>query len=232
MPKTRLLSPILLVRTMFGLCLGLMACSCLQQTTKVNLRNENSSRNIGTQSGLLIENAPNHGVGYTDSLGKRFNLRYIPITITNDSVIPIQLQLAFSQEYDYPTGYDVQLFLFPIEAKPGEITFDSLTYELSDNALHDFFDRGMRPVHKLNQTLQPGEKCITAIGTLYPRPPKTAAFLPNALFVHTEPDVYAACNRLIDKDPSGEHPVSLGLKLIFRENCVIIPCGQISYPDQ
>jgi len=98
-------------RTIAGLLIVLIVCSCFQQTSKGGLQIENGPKqHPGSQSGLLIENDPNRGVSYTDSLGAKYNVRYIPITITNDSIIPIHLQIAFSKEYDYPIALGAEKF--------------------------------------------------------------------------------------------------------------------------
>ena len=97
----------MIFRTIFGLLIVLIVCSCFQQT---------SIDGLPIESRLRIENGINRGVSYTDSLGTRYNLRYIPITITNDSTFPIHIQIAFSNEYDYPTAYGdekFKVFSFP-----------------------------------------------------------------------------------------------------------------------
>lgn len=208
-----------------GLLIVLIGCSDKQQTSI---------------SGLRIDNGVNRGVGYTDSLGTPYNLRYIPITITNESIIPIHLQIAFSNEYNYPTAYGGQkfnVFPFPKEMSPDEVTYDSISYELGDNELHDFLDSGFDTPYILNKTIKPSEKFVVAIGTLYPRPPKVCGVLPNKLFVQSDKGVFPKCDWLMKKDLSTNSPLALGLKLDFcggdsKGSCTIIPCGQISYPER
>lgn len=71
-------------RTIIGLLVVLMICSCSRRTSKGRLL---------IDSGLKIDNGPSHGASYTGSLGTKYSLRYIPITITNDSTILINIQI-------------------------------------------------------------------------------------------------------------------------------------------
>ena len=197
-------------RTIVGLLIVLIGCSCIQQPSN---------------SGLLIENGINRGISYTDSLGTNYSIRYIPITITNDSTIPIHLQMAFSKEYDYPIAYGNQkfkVFLMPKEwaTDRGTIT-DSMVVELKI-----YIEKPL-----LNETIEPGEKYLLAIGTLYPNPAKISGVLPNLLFAQSNGDNFQSCDFLMDQDKSTNSKLALGLKLVFNESCLIIPCGKISYPE-
>ncbi len=200
--------------------------------------------NIGKQvkvwkSGLLIDNGPPRGLDYTDTLGTNYSFRTITATITNDSTIPIHIQIALSKEYDFPAAYGDQkfkVFLLPKELTPDKETWDSMSYVLGNNywvykELSDFFERGLNPPYILNETLEPGEKCDITIGTLYPRPTKISGVLPNALFSQNNRGLYHECDSLINQDYSTNSQLSLWLKLVFKESCTIIPCGQISYPE-
>ena len=191
------------------------------------------------KSGLLIENGRPRGLSYTDTLGTKYSYRNIPITITNDSTIAIHIKIALSNEYDYPAAYGDQkfkVFLLPKELTPDKETWDSMSYVLGNNywvykELSDFFERGLNPPYILNETLEPGEKCDITIGTLYPKPPKISGVLPNALFSQNNIGLYHECDSLINQDYSTNSQLSLWLKLVFKESCMIIPCGQISYPE-
>lgn len=214
-------------RTIVGFLIVLIAFSCSQETKK------------GGQlidSGLLIDNGINRGVSYTDSIGTKYNVRYIPITITNDSTIRIRIQIAFSKEYHYPIELGAEkfiVFLMPKELPPDNVTFDSMSYELGDNELRNYFDRGLNPPNVLIETIEPGKKYVTAIGTLYPSF-KDCYVLPNALFAQGDSINFQVCDNTIDQDGSTNPQLSLGLKLDFNrgeanESCRIISCGHISY---
>lgn len=187
---------------------------------------EKSTRTEQTSNvGLLIDNGINRGINYTDSLGTNYNLRYIPITITNDSTIPIHFQLVFSKDYDYPIAFGDQKFkVIPL---PKEWGLNGV--EITDSMFNELKNYIAKPL--LNKTLEPGEKRVIAIGTLYPRPPKFRGILPNALFAHTDKGIFPTCDWLMNEDPSSNPQIALGLKLNFGESCMVIPCGQISYPE-
>ncbi|MDB4727896.1 hypothetical protein OAF63_03820 [Saprospiraceae bacterium] len=212
----------MIFKTIIGLLIILIGCSEIQQTPK---------------SGLQIENSPNRGLNYTDPQGTKLSYRYIPITITNDSTIAINIQIALSKEYDYPDEYGEQkfkVFLLPKELTQDKVTYDTISYELSDNELRNYFDKGLSPLYILNETLEPGEKCDITMGTLYPRP-TNCGVLPIVLFSQDNRGLYNACDSLINQDISANPSLALGLKLDFYpgsspEKCTIIPCGQISYP--
>ena len=211
--------------TIIGLLSVLICCFCSQRTSKNMLQ---------TDCGLLIENDKNRGVNFTDSLGAKYNLRYIPITITNDSTVSIHIQIAFSSDYDYPTAYGDQkfnVFPFPKEFKPDEVTWDTITYELGKSKLRDFLNEGFETPYILNETLEPGQKFQLSIGSLYPRPPKVCGALPNKLFTHSDKGIFTRCDWLMNKDQYLHSQIALGLKLNFKETCIIISCGHISYAN-
>lgn len=211
----------------------LIVCSCFRQTSKGELQIENSPNPpLRLKSGLRIENSPNRGLNYTDPQGTKLSYRYIPITITNDSTIAINIQIVLSKEFDYPAAHGDQqfrVFLLPKELTHDKVTYDTLSYELGDNELRNFFDRGLNPPYILNETLEPSEKCEITIGTLYPRP-TNCGVVPNVLLSWENRGLYSDCDNLISKDYSINSPLELGLKIDFCSSCTIISCGQISYP--
>ena len=221
------------LKTIFGFLIVLLGCSGIQQASKDGRL---------TTSGLGINNGINRGVGYTDSQGNSYNLRYIPITITNDSTISMEIRITFLNEYDYPTAYgdeQFRVFTFPKEMSPDDVTFDTISYELSQNELREFLDKGLDTNYIFNVTLEPDENYVMAIGTLYPRAAKVCGVLPNALFVQSNRDLYQECGTLMNQDksayPKVRDSIGLGLKLGFCVNsispgCTLIPCGKISYP--
>lgn len=176
-------------------------------------------------SGLQIDNGINRGVNYTDPLGMTYSIRYIPITITNDSTISMELQIAFAKEYGYPVSIDTAMFhVIPLPeawALDGVEITDSLLTELPKYMERPFFSK----------KLKPGEKWVIAIGTVYPRPAQFSGVLPNTLFTPTGQGVFPDCDWLVQPEQSPNPQVALGLKLTFGKDCRIIPCGQISYPE-
>jgi len=212
-------------RTIVGLFIVLIVCSCSQRTSKGRLQ---------INSGLLIEYGPNQGLTHTDTLGTKHNYRYITATITNDSTIAIHLQIALSNEYDFPAACGdkkYKVFLLPKELTPDTAALiNNIT-----NGLGNFLDRCLDTPYILNKTLEPGEKCVVTFGTLYSRP-TNCGVVPNALFAQGDSDNFQACDSLMNQDKSTDPQLALGLKLDFYSGrspfaCILIPCGQISYPE-
>lgn len=196
------------INAFIGLLLVMFACSGNEQKLR---------------SGLLIENKINRGINYTDALGVDYSLRYIPVTITNDSTLAIHLTIAFSNDYNYPHTYSEEKFrLVPL---PMEWALDGVGItESLINELPSYMDN---PV--MNKTIEPGEKIVFGIGSIYPRPANTTGVLPRILFTQNDTIAFPECNWLMERDQASNQQISLGLKIIFGEKCVIIPSGKISF---
>ena len=185
-----------------------------------------------SNTGLKIECKPTRGQPYSDPLGKDYQLRLIPASITNDSTIPIQVQLAFSKDYDYPKAYHEEPFkVFPM---PEAWALDGV--ETTDRMLEELPKYIDRPT--INRTLEPGEKFVLALGTIHPSDIKYGVF-PVALFSHDNRTLQHECDRLLDPDTLPIPDLALELLIGFTggsqaspDRCTTIPCGQIGYPGQ
>ena len=177
------------------------------------------------KSGLFIENRINRGISYTDPSGTDYSIRYIPNTIANDSTISILLQLTFSKEYNYPApDSDENFGLIPL---PKAWALDGV--EISESMIDKLPDYIEKP--DLIEAIPPGGEIVLAIGSLYPRPTNTTGVLPRTLFVLSDSTNFTECKWLMQKDRSSSQQIPLGLKIVFGERCIVIPCGQISYRD-
>lgn len=184
-----------------------------------------------SKPGLRIEHGPNQGLSHTDTLGIKYNYRYITTTITNDSTIPIHIQIALPEDV-FPiawSDHEYKVFVLPRELTPNPPAFHNNITDGLDN----FFDTGLDNLHAIDKTLEPGEQCVATIGTLYL--PGTFSIVPTAVFAQSESDKFRACDNLMGHAESANHQL-IGLKLDFhikgvREGCILIPCGQISYPE-
>lgn len=212
--------------TIVRLLIVLILFSGSQRPSKSVAQNEEPNQHLGSKSGLLFERGMNRGSGYIDSLGTDYSLRYAPIFITNDSTIPIRVELAFLKEYNYSVANgDVK---FKIIALPKEWAENGATDSMLDSMykkLPNYIDKPF-----LHETIKPGEKIGLAIGTLVIRPREISINL-NVPFAHTEDGIFTTCDWQMDKDPTSNAKIALGLKLVINEICSVIPCGQISYPD-
>ena len=177
------------------------------------------------KSGIQIEHGGYRGTGYTDSLGREYNLRNNPITITNDSSVSMHVQIAFQEEYDYTDDMGDEKFrVIPL---PKEWAREGTTDSMFEVMWLTFENHLDRPI--LSDTIEPGERFVFALGTLYPKPAEPWWVVPNELFAHTDLNTYPDCNWRMEKDPRSNSEINLGLKLLLGEGCRIIPCGRITY---
>lgn len=214
------------------LLIVLLTCACHQQNSRSGLQVEDSpDTQLQSRTGLKIEYKPTRGQSYRDIQGNSYQLRHIPAMITNDSTIPIHVQIAFSQDYNYPKAYnDEQFRVFPM---PKGWAMDGV--DITDRMLDElqvFIDRP-----GIDKTLDPGETWFLAFGTLYPRPINYGVF-PVAVFSHDSRALHHECDRLINPDSLPIQHRALELLLGFTsasqaspDRCLAVTCGHISYPD-
>ncbi|MDX1479526.1 MAG: hypothetical protein R3301_17555 [Saprospiraceae bacterium] len=214
----------MILRTIVGLFLIMSGCSGKQHPADNGQPVDHELPPLA----IGIVNGVNRGTSYTDASGVEYNLRYIPVTLTNDSIVPVRVRIAFSKEYAYPGTIDPDKFhIIPLPrewALEGSGVTDSMK-----NALQDFIASP-----SMVTTIAPGDPLLFAIGTLYPRPPKTTGVLPRALFVHTDSTRFSTCDWHMQRDPSSAKLITgsqipLGLRMVFGEDCAVIPCGHLSY---
>lgn len=220
-----------------GLILGLIGCFGNQQTTKGDQSIEGDSIEQ-LENGLRIEYGPNLGTTHVDTLGIRNFYVHITAIITNDNTVPIHLQFALANEYEFPAfcGDDTyKVFLLPEKLTPDTATI----YNNIVNGQHDFLNTPLDNPGVVNKTLNPGEYCVITIGTLTPKPSNCAP-VPRAIFSRENIGLYNACEILKNQGISSG-TLELGVKLEYykerkfiapEDACVVIPFGQISYPDQ
>lgn len=175
--------------------------------------------------GLQIENGINRGVNYTDGLGGTYSIRYIPITLTNDTNLSIQLQLTFETADYLDTNSREPFNLIPL---PERWAMDGV--EITDSLLNELPKHLQQPT--VSKILKPGEKWLMAIGTVYPRPARFTGVLPHTLFTHTTAAVFSECDWDMEEIPSSGTPLALGLRLRLGGNCLVVPAGQMTYLEQ
>lgn len=211
----------MIFRTTQVLFIALIACSC-------NLQAQNT--------GLKIEYGPNLGTIDKFSAG---NFIHITATITNDSTIPINLQIAISDEHDFPDScgdFKYKVFLLPKEMTPDSATlYNNITNTVTEE-VDNFLNRCLENPYVLNKTLEPNEYSVITIGTLFPTTTKCAA-LPRAIFAVGDDHNFQRCDSRMDVDKAANPQITLGVKLDFYsgkhsipETCILHSCGEISYP--
>ena len=216
-----------------------MACSCSQQISKGEQKNETGpNQRIELKTGLKIEYGPNLGTTHVDTLGRKNFYVHSTAIITNDSTIPIHLQLALSKEYEFPAFCNdkkYKVFLLPEELTPDTATI----YNGIVNGQHDFLNTPLANPVPLNKTLKPNEYCVITIGVLIVKPANCAA-VPRAIFSHDNKGLYSACDSQENQATSADLQLEIGVKLEYYnqrkfippgDGCTVIPFGQISYPE-
>lgn len=212
------------LRTILGLLLLTIVCSCAPQAHK---------------SGLRIEYGPNLGAGITDASGMRHFYVHSTSIITNDSTVPIQLHFALASEYEFPT-FCGDTNKYKVFVLPENLTPDTATvYNNIVNGQHNFLNAPLEYSKPRSKTLQSGEYCIVTVGVLIPKPSHCAA-VPRAVFSHDSLGLYLTCNRQPNPAISTQPQLEIGVKLELynqrkflpqEDGCIVIPFGEISYPE-
>ncbi len=227
----------MIFRTIIGLLIVLIVCSCIQQLSNNEQQIEESpDQQNGAKTGLKIEYGPNLGMIDEFTAG---NFIHITATITNDSTIPIHLMAALSKEFDFPDSCGnskYKAFLLPKELTPDTATlYNNLTNSVTDE-MDEYLDRCLEHPYTLNKTLEPGEYSVITIGTLFATNTKCAA-LPREVFAQDDVHNFQRCDSRLNQDTGTKPQNTLGVKLDFfsgkgsvPETCILHPCGQISYP--
>jgi len=166
--------------------------------------------------GISIENGPRQGFQYFDSTGAEYGYRYVTSTVTNDSSIPVQLNIFFTKEnhYAHSTDYPgTRVFLLPRKLTPWRQQFD----RTMSSELKRFLDTGLQAPVFLNKIVSPNERCVITFGVLT----EVSYKEPFLLELITKESLSGQMSS------TGDSLISLGL--VF-DNKVFIPCGQITFP--
>jgi len=184
--------------------------------------------------GVSIENGSRQGFKYIDSLGKEYFYLCKTTSITNDTIVPINLKIYFSKEYNHirsNEGLKSKVFLLPKELTLDEQQFNvTVTKELKfdlgmTKELKRFLNTSIETV-TLNKTLNPKEKCVVVFGILTDIKYKVPMYFGLKLKVNDfQYNKQDSIIKTITRKPS-----ILPL-VLYLDNPFAIPCGQISFPD-
>lgn len=193
-----------------GLLFVLVVCSCNNdETISTPLKKETLNFvDQGKRTDISIYNGPRQGFQYFDPLGEECGYRYITTTVFNDSIVPINIKIAFGKEYDSLRSHKIlmsEVFLLPRELTPKQQQFDPNI----SNELKKFLGTRKGRSDSLNITLNPKEKCVMTFGIL-------------TKLQHKDPFI-------IELKLTKSNLSTLALALVLS-NPVMIPCGQISFP--
>lgn len=227
-----------MLKTLLGLVFALVVCSCAKQSSTNGQTQNNNNEQVKSNSGIKIEYGPNLGASHTDEHGVEHFYVHSTAIITNDSIVPIHVQCMLSKAYEFPAfcgDSTYQVFLLPEQLTPDTTTI----YNSIVNGQHDFLNNPLSTPATLNKTLDPGDNCVVTIGVLIRKPANCAA-VPRAIFTHDERGLHQKCDIELNQAISADFKLQLGVKLEYYyrrkfiapgDGCVVIPFGQISYPE-
>lgn len=187
-------------------------------------------------SGLKIETSINHGLTPHASPNIWGFLIHTTTTITNDSTIPIHVDMSLAREIKFPSlcnDETFKVFLWPDEFQGAEPN-----YESTSSSFDEFVNLCWDDPAELSVTLAPGDSCSATIGALYPSP-TTCGVFPRVLFSNDDRALYDACGSEGNSEGSDPNPFELHVQLAFYygnrfgsdpDSCLTIGCGNISYP--
>lgn len=211
-------------RNLIGYLAVLFFYSCIQNTvTGTRQIEESTNQQSELNLGLRIENGINRGLAFTDSLGDKYAITYIPTTVINDSTFPINFQLDLLEEYNYPQASSDEKYKLIILPKEWALDGVGITENMMEKLL-TYLDN-----HSLNETIEPNQKITFAIATYRPAPSKKSVPIPNSLFSQNDVELYKECDIFVDT-ASAVSTIPLWLKLIVDINtdspwCILIHCG-------
>lgn len=221
-------------RAITGLLIVLMVCSCMQKKSKEGQDVQTSSNPLpDSNTGLLIENGPPRGTGFTDSLGLEYNIVHITTTITNDSSIPTRLQIDLPEDFSHPIFGGHQKF--KIIVWPGLAEPPHLYTESPERVLENFSGNGSEKPNQFNRLLAPGEKFIMSIGTIFSRPAEFCSVVAYSLLEYGDRQKYQDCVWTMEEEHLTNRQFALGLHVGFctsgqnYKSCMIITCGKTTY---
>lgn len=106
-----------LFRLIFLICLCGCSCNSYDQINRVGEK----------QFGLFVEHGPRQGFQYFDSSKTEYNYRYCTMTITNDSILPIHLEIYLPKTaLNLNDSNKSKVFLLPRHLTPEEQHLDQI----------------------------------------------------------------------------------------------------------
>lgn len=216
---------------LFRLALGLSGVMLTSSFIPPIAQNQSPDAQLGRIAGLSLTNQPVRGMGYTDSLGNKYGLRHIPTYITNDSMVPIHVEIAFARSYNTPEAFGEKKFkVFPL---PKEWARDGLGP--SDTMLTEMPKYIAHPI--MSKTIAPGERFVLGLGILTPYPAEYGVF-PIAVIPNENEKYYGECVDLIEPEqlPDGQKVFQLCIGFAsgsqaYPDGRTTIVAGRISYPE-
>lgn len=201
--------------------LSVLFYSCASNTTI-----ENKGPAPESYRGVQIKNALPTGSVYIDSSGQKTGYRSVVIEFTNDTMIPVHLQLLLPPEFislPGPANWKYKVFLLPDNIVNQYEDNDSLS-----NDLTSYLDNQSALISTLRKSINPGERYKLKLGSLiYPDGlARIAIFSKGHKHSLSIPDS-AAGNILEDS----EKELNLLLGITLNETYSVIPIGKILFGE-
>jgi hypothetical protein len=194
-------------------------------------------------NGVYLSDSGRHGRIYKDTNGNQYAYTYISTIISNDTLIPINIQMAFSNDYNQ-NGQPYKVFLLPeimtVEKQRNEGFYN--------NKVRDFINKSSKTIIKINKVINPNEAYHINIGVLCPYERKDDNMGPQfSLFSdgHKLQNLFFSNNFISSQDSlliaskKTKNQINLWLGLSFSLNkpdtlCSysVIPCGQITFSEK
>jgi len=209
-----------MLRTIVVLLIALIFCSCSQQKSIAGSKIEPSTiQRSKSKTGLKFENGVTRGIGFTDSLGSEYFIVHVTNTITNDSTIPIQLQIDLLSDFSYPISnnyVNFKIFLWPEFTEPPNLYSDnqSRVRVMKKRTISEW-----NSSNQFNKLLAPGEKYVVTIGTLVnTRASNICSAFAQSLLTYSERRNYSDCDWTLVEEHLTNPQLALGLQVGF---CIV-----------
>ncbi len=205
------------LRNLIGLLFVFHLCGCSDGHPK------QSPEHYGTS----ITNSARRGRMFKDSTGTNYFYCYITTTITNDSLIPMNLKIALSKDYYQPTPTNGERFKVFLQDSSVLCNRD-ITKILSE------------PNFTFNKVINPQEECPIYIGFLADSVSELSP-IPFALFSKGhKPWLGSIPDSAVNQAPTKKNQLDLLLALGFSysgpdslySRYSLIRCGEISFSNK
>ncbi len=225
-----------MIRTIVVLLSALISYNCLQQKSiREQYKQPSTNQMPKSPTGLKIETTPTRGTAFIDSLGSEYFIVHVTNTITNDSTIPIEIQIDLPLEFSYPISgnyVNYKIIMWPKLTEPPLLYSDR---QSQVKVMKKWTISNWETPNQFNKLLAPGENYVITIGTLAnTETTNICSAVAYSLLTYSESRNYLDCNWALDEKQTNPQ-MAMGLHVGFctsgqhYESCTIITCGQISY---
>lgn len=180
-------------------------------------------------SGIYIDHGSMTGIWYSDRSGNIYNYRSVTSTITNDSTLPLHLDLSLPAKQYYPAPYSEQYY--HIYIIPEAISGEHIKNE--SKALKEFLDSASSLNYTFRKIIPPKKELTLTIGVLSSSKSLTPGQM--ALMSKEHKPHFVAHDSLITHAISEAKVLDLlfGIDFYKPANTIhIIPCGKMWFTKQ